>query len=127
MGRKMLISFFSGLIVTFVLLSECTAASAPALTSTPDHWTYEGEECTTHYGNLSPEYTSCSTGKSQFPVDISNAAPKDIANLVFHYQPSQLNILNNGHTIQVNYDAGSYVELDGVRYDLLQFHFHAPS
>jgi carbonic anhydrase len=46
---------------------------------------------------------------------------------VFHYQPSKVNIINNGHTIQVNYDPGSYIEIDGVRYDLQQFHFHAPS
>jgi carbonic anhydrase len=35
--------------------------------------------------------------------------------------------LNNGHTVQVNYDTGSYIELNGDRYDLVQFHFHAPS
>ena len=29
----------------------------------------------------------------------------DVANLVFHYQPGKVNILNNGHTIQVNNDA----------------------
>ena len=38
-----------------------------------------------------------------------------------------MNILNNGHTVQVNYDAGSYIELDNTRYDVLQFHYHAPS
>jgi carbonic anhydrase len=35
--------------------------------------------------------------------------------------------LNNGHTVQVNYDPGSYIELDNTRYDLIQFHYHAPS
>ena len=38
-----------------------------------------------------------------------------------------LRVLNNGHTIQVNYDPGSYVVLDGRRFDLGQFHFHTPS
>lgn len=46
---------------------------------------------------------------------------------LFYYQPSEVNILNNGHTAQVNYDAGSYIELDSVRYDVAQFHYHAPS
>lgn len=50
-----------------------------------------------------------------------------MANVTFYYQPSEVNILNNGHTVQVNYDAGSYIELDGVRYDVAQFHYHAPS
>ena len=49
------------------------------------------------------------------------------ANISFNYQPSKINILNNGHTIQVNYDEGSYIVVDGKRYDLLQYHFHAPS
>ena len=64
---------------------------------------------------------------SQSPIDVSNPAALDLANLAFHYQPTTVNIINNGHTIQVNYDSGSYIELDGVRYDLTQFHFHAPS
>ena len=50
-----------------------------------------------------------------------------MSNIEFHYQPSALKILNNGHTIQANYAAGSYIVISGVRYDLLQFHFHAPS
>jgi carbonic anhydrase len=58
---------------------------------------------------------------------MTNVAETDLENIVFSYQPSNLNIINDGHTIQVNYDEGSYIEVDGVRYDLLQFHFHAPS
>ncbi|MCP4363297.1 MAG: carbonic anhydrase family protein [Chloroflexi bacterium] len=49
------------------------------------------------------------------------------ADIVFNYQPSALNILNNGHTIQANYDEGSSIEVDGKPYNLLQFHFHALS
>lgn len=131
MKRYWLVSFFSVLVVALVALSACVPASTPAPRAAPTpisvHWTYEGEEGPAHWGDLSPDYAACSVGKSQSPIDLSNPAPKDVANLVFHYQPSKINILNNGHTIQVNYDPGSYLELDGVRYDLLQFHFHAPS
>ena len=35
--------------------------------------------------------------------------------------------MNNGHTIQVNVEAGSYIVYNGIAYDLLQFHFHSPS
>jgi len=38
-----------------------------------------------------------------------------------------LTILNNGHTVQVNYDDGSFIDIEGTRYDLVQFHFHIPS
>lgn len=65
--------------------------------------------------------------QSQSPIDLANPVLQDVPKLVFHYQPSKVNIVNNGYTIQVDYDAGSYMELDGIRYDLLQFHFHTPS
>lgn len=91
------------------------------------HWTYEGEEGPEHWGNIDPSYAVCGNGTSQSPIDISKPNDQDLANIVFHYQASEVNILNNGHTVQVNYDAGSYIELDGVRYDAAQFHYHAPS
>ena len=36
-------------------------------------------------------------------------------------------VINNGHTIMVNYDAGSYVAVDGQQFQLTQVHFHRPS
>ena len=38
-----------------------------------------------------------------------------------------MNIRNTGHTIEVACPEGSWIEVDGTRYQLLQFHFHAPS
>ena len=99
-----------------------TAAAAAA----KPHWTYEGAEGPEHWGEL-PGYEACATGKSQSPINVTNAEPADLANIAFSYQPSEVKILNNGHTVQVNYDKGSYIEVDGERYDLQQFHFHAPS
>jgi carbonic anhydrase len=91
------------------------------------HWSYEGPTGPEHWGSLSPAFALCATGKSQSPIDIRDATSVDLPNLVFHYAPTPVEIVNNGHTVQVNYAAGSYVEVDGVRYDLVQFHFHAPS
>ena len=36
-------------------------------------------------------------------------------------------VINNGHTIQVNYAQGSSVTINGEKFSLLQFHFHTPS
>ncbi len=107
-------------------VAEATEAGPPA-TPTAIHWTYEGEEGPEHWGELSADYAACADGKAQSPIDIAQPGPEDLANIVFNYEPSKVNILNNGHTIQVNYDPGSFVEIDGMRYDLAQFHFHAPS
>jgi len=106
------------------LATACQHAAEPAHAP---HWTYAGEAGPEHWAALSPEFAVCGTGHRQSPIDIAATSPQDLPNIGFHYQPSRLNIVNNGHTIQVNYDAGSYIDLDGARYDLAQFHFHAPS
>lgn len=125
MKGKSVRSFFSMLV--FALAGFVASGDTSKPEHAAPHWTYEGEEGPSHWGSLSPDYSTCSAGKSQSPIEISHPVPTDASNLQFHYQPSKIKIINNGHTIQVNYDAGSYFELDGVRYDLQQFHFHAPS
>ena len=47
--------------------------------------------------------------------------------LKYDYKQGGSEVVNNGHAIQVNYDAGSGIEVDGIRFDLKQFHFHSPS
>ncbi|HET8948282.1 MAG TPA: carbonic anhydrase family protein [Candidatus Polarisedimenticolia bacterium] len=93
----------------------------------PPHWTYEGETGPAHWADLAPEFSLCAAGHAQSPIDLSRTRPQASPELEFHYRPSHLNELNNGHTIQVNYDAGSWISVGGVRYDLAQVHFHIPS
>ncbi len=93
------------------------------------HWSYTGEGAPSHWGDLKTEYAPCKNGKAQSPIDIDAHAVaagthKDIKP---HYKTTALSVVNNGHTIQVNYDKGSQLEVDGTKYDLLQFHFHAHS
>jgi len=114
----------SVLVLILMLSSACSPRQAE---TTPPHWTYEGEEGPSHWGELDESYATCNTGKSQSPIDAVNASEQDLTNISFHYQPSEVTILNNGHTVQVNYDPGSYIELDDMRYDVVQFHYHAPS
>ena len=53
--------------------------------------------------------------------------PEESNPIQFNYQPINLTVKNNGHTIQVDYPPGSAIVLDGKKYELLQFHFHTPS
>lgn len=91
------------------------------------HWGYAGEGAPFLWGGLKEEYALCGTGRRQSPIDISTVTITDLPEIKFNYQPSPLAISNNGHTIKVSYAPGSYVSVGGKRYDLLQFHFHAPS
>lgn len=88
------------------------------------HWGYEGAHGPEHWGSLDPGFAVCSDGREQSPIDLTGAEPGDLSEIVFEYAPSPISILNNGHTIQVNYESGSGIVLDGTRYELAQFHFH---
>jgi len=120
-------TIFVALLILSITACAAKTTEQVSQEGAPPHWTYEGEEGPENWGQLGDTYATCGTGKSQSPIDVSAPSEQDLANIAFHYQPSEVNILNNGHTVQVNYDAGSYIELDGVRYDVAQFHFHAPS
>jgi carbonic anhydrase len=93
----------------------------------PPHWTYEGKEGQTEWGKLDPSYTSCSTGHTQSPIDIKDAKKTNLQALKFDYHAVVLNIIDNGHTIQVNYAPGSTLKVGEKIYTLRQFHFHHPS
>ena len=91
------------------------------------HWGYAGNEGPSHWGELSHDYEACKSGKKQSPINISGAQSAKLAKIEFHYQAGALDVVNNGHTIQVNVPAGSYIVAAGKKYKLLQFHFHSPS
>jgi carbonic anhydrase len=93
------------------------------------HWSYQGKTGPAQWGNLESDFVGCKLGKHQSPIDIAESAVKkaDLAPIEFNYKPSALKIVDNGHTIQVNYDPGSTIAVGGRSYELVQFHFHKPS
>jgi len=91
------------------------------------HWSYSGSGGPAKWGDLEEEFATCKLGKVQSPIDIRGARSTDLPAIKFAYKPSPLKVIDNGHTIQVNYAAGSSIEVGGKRYELLQFHFHKPS
>jgi carbonic anhydrase len=108
-------------------LAACDKAKAECQAITSPHWSYEGAEGPEFWGKLTPNYALCANGLNQSPINITNTITADTSNIIFNYQPTPLNIINNGHTIQVNYDKGSSIKVDGTSYQLLQFHFHTLS
>jgi carbonic anhydrase len=103
-----------------------TAGVAAAQTGAP--WDYEGKRGPLVWGKLDPAYRACSQGHEQSPVDIHHAhLNKALQPIEFHYIAGPVTLENNGHTIIAHVDPGSYIVAGGVRYDLVQFHFHHPS
>jgi carbonic anhydrase len=125
------------------------AANQHADTGHTPHWGYTGGTGPEEWKNLSDEYVLCGSGRRQSPVDIWNEVPADLYPLRFQYQPIPLLVLNNGHTLQANYNTAGRAEtvdiggkaypvqsepvysstlmMGDVPYKLLQFHFHTPS
>lgn len=91
------------------------------------HWSYAGEGAPEHWGDLKPEYITCKQGASQSPVNINSKIHTKQSNIEFSYDGKAADIVNNGHTIQVNLAPGSTITVNGKSYTLLQFHFHSPS
>lgn len=119
--------------------SAASSASAPATEErTPDtsegeeaevHWGYEGDIGPANWASLSQEFAICEAGVEQSPIDIESVDTEaaDIIDPALSWQAADLEIINNGHTIQANVPKGSTSELDGQTYDLIQFHWHRPS
>ena len=84
-------------------------------------WGYSGEHGPDHWTEVS---ATCGLGKTQSPIDIVDPKKEKLPAIGFSYHAAPLNVINNGHTIQVNYAAGSSIERDGKTYQLAQFHFH---
>lgn len=91
------------------------------------HWSYTGATGPDHWADLDKAFSACQTGHHQSPIDIRAPKPSDLPAIQFAYQTAPLHIVNNGHTIQLNYAAGSSITVGGKKYELTQFHFHHPS
>lgn len=100
------------------------------------HWSYEGEEGPDHWANLSPEFAMCGSGVEQSPIDLTGAVPIEDAGierrlgvevLTLEQRARVMDIVDNGHTIQITNDVPMALDMGGIHYELVQFHFHAPS
>jgi len=93
------------------------------------HWGYEGKGGPDQWGTMKKEYLACGEGTQQSPININgkNAVAAKVGDITFNYKASPLEIVNNGHTVQVNFTPGSSIQFKGKTFELLQFHFHSPS
>jgi carbonic anhydrase len=93
------------------------------------HWSYEGDTGPQAWGQLKPAFNLCAIGMRQSPINIDGSLTLQgpAEPLQFNYQRSSASVVNNGHTIQVDVAGDNAVTVRGSTYQLVQFHFHAPS
>ena len=90
-------------------------------------WGYEKHNGPDTWGNIEG-FEACEIGMKQSPIDILEKGTQSVKNeLKIHYLGELQEILNNGHTLQINTKNENYVYFKNVKYTLHQFHFHTPS
>ncbi len=107
-------------------IAACLSASF-AFAGDHKHWSYEGDHGPAHWGSLHSDFSVCATGKNQSPIDLVRAVEGELAPITINYKAGGTTVLNNGHTVQINYAEGSEIVVEGHSYALKQFHFHTPS
>ncbi len=91
------------------------------------HWGYAGEGGPKNWAKVDAKNVMCALGRNQSPIDLANFVEADLKPLKLDYKAGATEVVNNGHTIQVNYSGGSTLAVEGRTFELKQFHFHAPS
>ena len=108
-----------------LLASSLCCLFSSAILAAP-HWAYQGDAGPEQWAKLTPEFGQCA-GSNQSPVDLMGMVDAKLVPLVLNYQAGGKTVVNNGHTVQVGYAPGSTLQVDGISFELKQFHFHAPS
>ena len=102
----------------------------------PVHWGYMEDEGPASWAKLSSKYMLCGEGNHQSPIDIIDLDSASELSFKMNYESTTVHIshnenmddiIDNGHTIQLDIDNGSSFTLKGETYHLKQFHFHTPS
>ena len=118
-------SMLAGFIATATLFGSLSIVAQE--TEHHAHWAYDGKDGPKKWATLDPAYSECKVGHEQSPIDIRHAKKADLPPIQFDYAPSPLTVVDNGHTVMVNYEPGSFLTVGDHRYQLTQFHFHHPS
>jgi carbonic anhydrase len=119
MHRRQALKVLGGL----ALCPLCAATSRGADT----HWSYEGVTGPDKWGSLDAANGMCSTGTQQSPIDITGPIGARQPPLLIRWNERPDTIVNNGHTIQLNFAGGGTLRVGDRSYALTQFHFHHPS
>jgi carbonic anhydrase len=101
---------------------------AEAEGGSPAEFAYSGDLGPGFWGELSEEWLACSTDSRQSPIDIAEpTVDASLTALELDIRPTRIHLMNNGHTVEQEYEEGSTLIFNGTIYELLQFHFHTLS
>lgn len=126
----------SGTRTWFIPLSTALVTAsigfAGAMNASGAEFSYNGDTGPAYWFELDPAWSACagtSEDARQSPIDIDHArVDPSLKPLDLKTFPTSIDILNNGHTIEQEYEGtGSRIDFEGTEYELGQFHFHTLS
>ncbi len=120
MNRRQALRLLAGAALCPCCVHRAGAAEGP-------HWSYEGDTGPSKWGDLDAASKTCGIGSQQSPIDIVSPVKAQLPALKISWPKRPDTIVNNGHTIQLNFPEGNTLVLGDVKYKLLQLHFHRPS
>lgn len=115
------------LAVVLLVAALPAAADEPKKADGEKHWSYLHGITPPKWGEVSP---TCATGTHQSPVALSTKQAKAQSPeqaLEFSWSKSTGELVDTGHSDQVNLPPGNSITYGGTKYELQQFHFHTPS
>ena len=99
-------------------------------TAAQTEFAYFGSEGPAFWGRLDPAWEACGAGREQSPINFGKHTLLTAVHrkaVPVAYERSTGQILNNGHTIEIETEGRNVLVLGGVEYELQQFHFHVSS
>jgi len=104
---------------------------APAVPPPPEKpaaaWSYEGKLGPDRWAKLDPDYALCGSGRRQSPIDLRSPIRGELPPPRIAYQPVPLQLLDDGHGIEVNGQGGGTLTVDGEEFELHAVRFRHPA
>ena len=104
-----------------------TPAVETASTPAKWAWSYQGERGPEQWASLNPEYSMCSSGKAQSPVNLKWSAPLSPSPLKIMFRPTDAVVSNTGTTFRLEFTPQSQIIANGQEYILEKAEFRSPS
>src|SRR5438132_11349343 len=83
----------SSAVLAFTLLST---ALAYAQVHKSGHWSYDGDEGPSNWGDLNTDFDPCKNRHNQSPIDILNPQKTDLTTILLVHNTSPWHIIDNG-------------------------------
>jgi carbonic anhydrase len=110
MQRRQALKLFAGLALCPLCASTDFASEG--------HWSYEGATGPEKWGGLDAADAACSAGGQQFPIDITAPIRAQQQPLKISWSKRPDTIVNNGHTIQLDFAEGDTLHMGDRSYAL---------